>query len=75
MGKSSLLNSLMANASTHGMKTAFVDFQLIETSTIDNANLFYRQFCSLLSWEFEVEDRTEEFWRNPSGKCRRRLLM
>ena len=53
------------------MKTAFIDFQMIEISAIENADIFYRQFCSLLSWEFGVEDRTEEFWKNPLGQVQK----
>lgn len=67
MGKSSLLNRLMADGCGRNMKTAFIDFQMIEKDAIENADIFYRQFCSLLSWEFEVEDRTEEFWKSPLG--------
>jgi hypothetical protein len=71
MGKSSLLNRLMADASERGMKSAFIDFQMIEKNAIDNADIFYRQFCSLLSFEFDVEDRTEEFWKNPLGQVQK----
>ena len=71
MGKSSLLNRLMADGGKRGMKAAFIDFQMIENSVIENADIFYRQFCSLLSWEFEVEDRTEEFWKNPLGQVQK----
>jgi len=67
MGKSSLLNRLLIEAKARDMHAAFIDFQLIENTAIENADIFYRQFCSLLSWEFEIEDRTEEFWRNPLG--------
>jgi hypothetical protein len=68
MGKSSLLNRLMTDACGRNMKTAFIDFQMIENAAIESAEVFYRQFCSLLSWEFEVEDRTDEFWKNPLGQ-------
>jgi hypothetical protein len=71
MGKSSLLNRMMAEAGKNGMKTAFVDFQMIESAAIENADVFYRQFCNLLSFEFEVEDRTEEFWKNPLGQVQK----
>jgi len=71
MGKSSLLNRLMNDACGRNMKTAFIDFQMIEKNTIENADIFYRQFCSLLSSEFEVEDRTEEFWKNPLGQVQK----
>ncbi|KAF0107919.1 MAG: toll-interleukin receptor [Anaerolineaceae bacterium] len=71
MGKSSLLNRLMVEGCGRGMKTAFIDFQMIENSAIENADIFYRQFCSLLSWEFGVEDLTEEFWKNPLGQVQK----
>lgn len=71
MGKSSLLNQLMADGDKRGMKAAFIDFQMIENSAIESAEIFYHQFCSLLSWEFEVEDRTEEFWKNPLGQVQK----
>ena len=71
MGKSSLLNRLMADGAGRGMKAAFIDFQMIENFAIENADLFYRQFCSLLSFEFEVEDRTEEYWKNPLGQVQK----
>ena len=67
MGKSSLLNRLLADGKENDMRTAFIDFQLIENAAMENADVFYPQFCSLLSWEFEVEDRTEEYWKNPLG--------
>ena len=67
MGKSSLLNRLLVEAKTKEMRTAFIDFQLIENAAMENADIFYKQFCSLLSWEFEIEDRTEEFWKIPLG--------
>ncbi len=71
MGKSSLLNRLMADGAEHGMKTAFIDFQMIENSAIEKPEIFYPQFCSLLSYEFGVEDRTEEFWKNPLGQVQK----
>jgi hypothetical protein len=54
-------------AKAKDMRAAFIDFQMIENSAIESADIFYRQFCSLLSWGFEIEDRTEEFWKNPLG--------
>ncbi len=71
MGKSSLLNRLMEDGCGQGMKTAFLDFQMIEKSAIESPDIFYRQFCSLLSDEFGVEDRTEEFWKNSLGQVKK----
>lgn len=67
MGKSSLLTRVMQAESAKKMRNAFIDFQLIEKSAMQSADIFYKQFCSLLSWEFDVEDRVEEFWANPLG--------
>ena len=71
MGKSSLLNRLLVEAKAKGMCTAFIDFQLIENAAMENGDIFYKQFCSLLSWEFEIEDRTEEFWKIPLGQVQK----
>lgn len=71
MGKSSLLNRLLVEGKASDMRTAFIDFQLIETAAMENADVFYRQFCSLLSWEFDIEDRTEEYWKNPLGQVQK----
>jgi Predicted ATPase (AAA+ superfamily) len=67
MGKSSLLNRLLVNGKEKEMRTAFIDFQLIENAAMANADVFYQQFCNLLSWEYDVEDRTEEYWKTPLG--------
>lgn len=71
MGKSSLMNRLLVEANTKQMRTAFIDFQLIENSVIENSDTFYKQLCSLLSWEFGIEDRTEEYWKNPLGNVQK----
>jgi hypothetical protein len=71
MGKSSLLNRLLVEAKAKAMRTAFIDFQLIENAVMESADVFYRQFCSLLSWEFEIEDRTDDVWKIPLGQVQK----
>lgn len=71
MGKSSLLTRLQADGKEKNMRTAFIDFQLIENAAMENASVFYQQFCSLLSSEFEVGDRTEEYWKSPLGHVKK----
>ena len=68
MGKSSLLNRVMLEGCGRGMRSAFIDFQMIENAAIENPDLFYRQFCTTLAWELELEDRTEEAWKNQLGQ-------
>jgi len=67
MGKSSLLNRVMQDGCGQGMRAAFIDFQMIEGASMSNPDVFYRQFCSTLAWEFELEDHTEDVWRAPLG--------
>jgi hypothetical protein len=71
MGKSSLLNRVLAEGSDRGMRTAFIDFQMIEHATMQNPALFYRQFCSLLSRKFKIADLTEEFWGSRLGQVQK----
>ncbi len=71
MGKSSLLNRLLDEGGKNGMTSAFIDFQLIEDAAMQDPAVFYRQFCSLLSYEFNIEDRTEEFWNIPLGQVQK----
>jgi AAA domain-containing protein/TIR domain-containing protein len=67
MGKSSLLIRTMAAAARAGKRIAFLDFQLVDKASLTNAERFFRQFCSWLSDELELEDRVEEHWKAPLG--------
>jgi hypothetical protein len=71
MGKSSLLNRLMVDSCGDALRTAFVDFQMIESTSIMDASVFYRQFCSSLSWEFGIEDKVDAFWKSPLGQVQK----
>jgi hypothetical protein len=71
MGKSSLLNRVMVAGCGRGMRSAFIDFQMIEGTAIENPDTFYRQFCSILAWEFDLEDRTEDVWSAPLGSVQK----
>lgn len=71
MGKSSLLIRTMGAGAAAGKKIAFVDFQLFGKDALGDADLFFRQLCSLISDELELEDCTEEYWRAPLGNSQR----
>jgi hypothetical protein len=67
MGKSSLLNRIMIECKRREIRFAFLDFQLVEQSTLVNPDIFYRHFCSLLSFEFGIDDRSDSYWGRPLG--------
>ena len=67
MGKSSLLMRTMAAASDVGKQIVFLDFQLFDEPAMRNADRFFRQFCTWLTDELEMEDRVDEYWNRPLG--------
>ncbi len=72
MGKSSLLIRIKQEAENkHNKRVVFLDFQLFDQSTLDNADTFFRQFCAFLTDELEMADRTEEYWQSPLGNAQR----
>ncbi len=71
MGKSSLLIRTVATAAKAGKRIAFLDFQLLDKAALTNADLFFRQFCSWLTDELEMEDRVNDYWNMPLGNSQR----
>jgi hypothetical protein len=71
MGKSSLLIRTMAAAANNNKRVTYLDFQLVDKKSLTNADLFFRQFCSWLTDELELEDRVDEHWSSPLGNSQR----
>jgi len=71
MGKSSLLIRIMQAAQKVGKRVVFLDFQLFDKATLTNTDIFFRQFCTFLTDELEMKDRTDEFWKTPLGNSQR----
>jgi hypothetical protein len=71
MGKSSLLMRIVDAATRQGKRVALLDFQLFEKAALTDANTFFRQFCSWLTIEVDVEDRLDDYWQAPLGNTQR----
>lgn len=71
VGKSSLLIRAIEAAVNAGKRVAFLDFQLFDKSALTDAELFFRGFCSWLTYELDMEDRVEEYWKTPLGNSQR----
>jgi len=71
MGKSSLLIRTMAEAKKLGKRVAFIDFQLFDKATLNDADTFFRQFGALLTVELELADKLDEYWKMPLGNSQR----
>ncbi|ARV57430.1 ATPase [Nostocales cyanobacterium HT-58-2] len=71
VGKSSLLIRAIEAAVNAGKQVAFLDFQLFDKAALTDAELFFQRFCSWLTYELDMEDRVEEYWKAPLGNSQR----
>ncbi|MBW4476040.1 MAG: AAA-like domain-containing protein [Tolypothrix brevis GSE-NOS-MK-07-07A] len=71
MGKSSLLIRVIDAAMKVGKHVAFLDFQLFDQNTLTNADIFYQQFCTVLTEQLGIPNRTEELWQQAVGNNQR----
>jgi hypothetical protein len=71
MGKSSLLMRLIEAAAKVGKRVAFLDFQLFDQAALTDADTFFRQFCTWLTDQLEIEDQVEAYWQMPLGNSQR----
>ena len=62
MGKSSLLNRMIAGAADRDQQVIFLDFQLFDQPALENRERFFRQFCTFLADELELPNRLNEYW-------------
>lgn len=67
MGKSTLMSRVLRKAGELERKCVYLDFQLFDSEQLRDAGVFYRHFCSFLSYSLELPDRTEENWGLPLG--------
>ena len=62
MGKSSLLNRMMAGAVEKDSQVIFLDFQLFDQPALENRERFFRQFCTFLADELEMPNKLDTYW-------------
>jgi AAA-like domain/CHAT domain len=71
MGKSSMLVRAIDAAMKVGKRVAYLDFQGFNQEAIADADVFYRQFCLVLTEQLGLPDRLEEFWKTGVGNNQR----
>ncbi|HAX78260.1 MAG TPA: hypothetical protein DCY88_21175 [Cyanobacteria bacterium UBA11372] len=67
MGKSSLLNRIMAGATTQGYKVVSIDFQEADESVFSTLDRFLRWFCVNVSRQLPVAPRLDDYWDEDMG--------
>ena len=71
IGKSSLLIRTIEAAKKAGKRVAFLDFQLFEQAALRDDDLFFRQFCFLITDALDMEDRVAQYCNMPLGNTQR----
>ncbi|MEA5618047.1 AAA-like domain-containing protein [Cronbergia sp. UHCC 0137] len=67
MGKTSLLDRILAQSRNYDYKTVRLNLQDVDEVNFGNLDNFLRWFCAYISLELNVSDRIHEFWKQPIG--------
>ena len=67
MGKSSLLNRILAKAKDLEYHTVHIDFQDAEQATFSSLDRFLRWFCANVSWQLQFVPNLEKYWDEEMG--------
>lgn len=72
MGKTSLMQRILAHSKQNEYQTAYLNFQSADSEFLSNIDDFLRWFCGMITEELELEDRLENLWKGSLGskaKC------
>lgn len=67
MGKSSLLNRILARALTLGYKTVYLDFQEADEAVFATLDKFLRWFCANVGRQLNLNSMLDEYWDEDMG--------
>ncbi|NEO83626.1 MAG: hypothetical protein F6J87_05105 [Spirulina sp. SIO3F2] len=67
MGKSSLVNQLMASAQQQGYQTVSLNFQQLERSQLSDLNRLLRWLCTVLSKKLNLPAALDDYWDEDMG--------
>lgn len=67
MGKSSLLNRLVAHAKAQQYQTVYLDFQEADETIFASLDKFLRWFCANISRQLNLNPRLDDYWDEDMG--------
>ena len=67
MGKSSLLNQVMAQADSLGLRIAYLDFRDAVAKVFDSIDLTLRWFCAAISQQLNLPPNLDYYWDEDMG--------
>lgn len=62
MGKTSLMNRILAQCQSHNYKTVYLDLSSVERSIIKNLDKFLRWICLMVGRQLELENKLGNYW-------------
>ncbi|WP_172891231.1 AAA-like domain-containing protein [Dolichospermum compactum] len=67
MGKTSLLDRILAQSRKYDYLTVRINLQDVDESNFSNLDNFLRWLCTYISLELGITDRVDDFWKQPIG--------
>lgn len=67
MGKTSLLDRILAQARNYDYRTVRLNLQDVDEVNFSNLDNFLRWVCAYISLELNICDRIHDFWKQPIG--------
>lgn len=67
MGKSSLLNRILAQAKALSYKTVYLDFQEADRTIFASLDKFLRWFCANITRQLNLNPRLDDYWDEDMG--------
>ncbi|MEC4818333.1 MAG: AAA-like domain-containing protein [Scytonema sp. PMC 1069.18] len=67
MGKSSLLNRIIAHCGTKGHNTVYLDFQEADEAIFGSLDKFLRWFCVNISRQLNIASNLDDYWDEDMG--------
>ncbi|MDJ0554727.1 MAG: AAA-like domain-containing protein [Microcoleaceae cyanobacterium MO_207.B10] len=67
MGKTSLMARILDHGSKLGYQTATLSFQLVDSQTFKNLDIFLRWFCTSIASELNLSANLDDYWNQIFG--------
>ncbi|MUH00903.1 diguanylate cyclase [Scytonema sp. UIC 10036] len=67
MGKSSLLNRMIACAQNYNYRIAYIDFQETDETLFTSLDKFLRWFCANVSRQLNLNNKLDDYWDEDMG--------
>lgn len=71
-GKTTLMHQVLSRFKNEGQRTVYLSLRLVDSSDLDNLDLFLQWFCNQVSREMQLPSEVADYWDDTTGskmKC------